>query len=77
MYLAPRMSLIEDLNIKQNESTSSIALIKTTIEDFEKQIKQVQTEKNAFILNNGICPCCGQKVEQSHISAITTFMEVQ
>ena len=40
-------------------------------------MKAVQKEKNAFILDNGICPCCGQKVEESHVSAITMFMEGQ
>lgn len=77
MHLEPQMSLIEELNLKYNKSTSSLASVKTVIKDFEKQIKKTQKEKNAFILNNGVCPCCGQKVEESHISAITTFMEVQ
>ena len=50
---------------------------KRVYKDTERQIKDAQKEKNSFILNNGICPCCGQKVEESHVSAITVFMEEQ
>lgn len=77
MRMIPKVSQISELESKQNESVESIAVIKRNIRNIENQIQKVQNEKNAFILDNGICPCCGQKVEESHISAITIFMEGQ
>ena len=73
--MVPKLDKIEDLKVAQECETQDIISIKNTIEQIEQQIKDVQQEKNTFILDNGICPCCGQKVKESHISAITTFME--
>ena len=73
--MVPKVAQITELEAQQDEAVQNIAGIKRTIKGIEKQIKQTQKEKNSFILDNGICPCCGQKVEESHISAITTFME--
>lgn len=75
--MIPKVNQITDLEIKQDKVVQNIAGTKCIIKDIEKQMKTVQQEKNSFILDNGICPCCGQKVEESHVSAITTFMEGQ
>lgn len=75
--MIPKMHQITELETKQDEAVKTIASTKRVVKGIEKQIKDVQQEKNSFILGNGICPCCGQKVEESHISAITTFMEGQ
>lgn len=77
MRMTPKLGQITELEIQQDNIVNSIANTKRVIKNIEKQIKDVQKEKNSFILGNGICPCCGQKVEESHISAITTFMEGQ
>lgn len=75
--MVPKMHQITELETKQDEAVKTIASTKRVVKGIEKQIKDVQQEKNSFILGNGICPCCGQKVEESHVSAITTFMEGQ
>ena len=77
LRMAPKILQITNLETKQNEEVQYIANLKRVTKDIEKQIKAVQKEKNSFILSNGICPCCGQAVEKSHVSAITTFMEGQ
>lgn len=77
MRMAPKLVQINELEAKQSEAVQNIATVKRAIKRFGKQIKDAQQEKNKFILSNGICPCCGQKVEESHVSAITTFMEGQ
>ena len=75
--MTPKLSQIRNLENKQDQEVQFIANLKRVIKDTERQIKDVQKEKNSFILDNGICPCCGQKVEESHVSAITVFMEEQ
>lgn len=75
--MIPKLAKIEDLTVAQECEVQDIASVKHTIKQIENQIKDTQQEKNTFILNNGICPCCGQKVEESHVSAITMFMEGQ
>lgn len=43
---------------------------------FKKQITKTNNEKLAFIIQHGICPCCGQSVStQEHATNISTFME--
>lgn len=77
LRMVPKVSQISELEVNQNEAVKNIAVIKRNVRNIENQIKEVQKDKNAFILENGICPCCGQKVEESHVSAITIFMEGQ
>jgi Tat protein secretion system quality control protein TatD with DNase activity len=55
----------------------SLAVLKRTVKRIESSIKSAQQEKNNFILTHGICPCCGQKVEETHVLSITEFMERQ
>jgi len=73
--MIPKVHQITELGERQDKEVQNIAGIKRTVKSIEKQIKDAQQEKNTFIVSHGICPCCGQKVEESHVSAITTFME--
>ncbi len=73
--MIPKEIQIADLELKQDAVAGSLAVLKRTVKRLKEQMKDVQQRKNAFILGNGLCPCCGQKVEESHIPAITTFME--
>ena len=77
MRIAPKVYQIKELEENQSNTVQNLATIKRTVKRFEKSIKDTQQEKNEFILSHGICPCCGQKVSESHVSAITTFMEGQ
>jgi len=75
--MAPKIIQIADIATKQSAVVDNIAILKRTTKKLDSQVKEAQQQKNAFILDNGICPCCGQKVEESHIPAITSFMEGQ
>jgi exonuclease SbcC len=75
MRMTPKLLEIDKLELVQDNVVKNLAVLKRTTKRFEENMKNVQQEKNQFILSHGICPCCGQKVEESHISAITTFME--
>lgn len=75
--LEPKLAEIRNLEFLQDGAAQNMAGMKRIIKNTEKKIKDAQQEKNEFILSHGICPCCGQKVEESHVSAITTFMEGQ
>jgi DNA repair exonuclease SbcCD ATPase subunit len=75
--MIPKMDQITGLDNQQSLTAHNIATIKRDIKNIKQDMKTVQDEKNSFILSHGICPCCGQKVDESHVSAITTFMEGQ
>ena len=75
--MIPKVGQNTELEIQQNNVVNSIANTKRVVRNIKQQIKGVQQDKNNFILSHGICPCCGQKVEESHVPAITTFMEGQ
>ena len=75
LHMIPKVSQIADLEIKQGDSVKKIAVVKKNIRNVQKQIKTVQNEKNLFIQDNGICPCCGQKVKEIHVPNIIKFME--
>lgn len=75
--MAPKLLEIDKLELVQDNVVKSLAVLKRTTKRLEESMKNVQQEKNEFILSHGICPCCGQKVEESHIPAIITFMEEQ
>lgn len=74
--LIPKIQSISELEKSQDKAAQDILTTKTFVKNIEKEMKKTQKEQNSFILNNGICPCCGQQVDKSHVSAITTFMEV-
>lgn len=75
--IAPKIIQNADLAQQQSIVVDKIAVLKRTTKGFEKSVKEAQQKKNEFILSHGICPCCGQKVEESHVPAIITFMEGQ
>ena len=75
--MIPKMNQIHSLDTECGLVTYDVETTKNNIASITQAIKDAQDEKNDFILKNGICPCCGQKVEKSHVSSITAFMEGQ
>jgi exonuclease SbcC len=73
--LIPKVNSITELENKQDKAAQDVLTTKTFVKNTEKEIKKVQKEKNSFILDNEICPCCGQRIDKSHVSTITNFME--
>ena len=73
--LIPKVNSITELENKQDKAAQDVLTTKTFVKNTEKEIKKVQKEKNSFILDNEICPCCGQQIDKSHVSTITNFME--
>ena len=68
------------ININVNNSDISIKNSKTgakkNIKSIKANITKIQKERNQFILDQGYCPCCGQKVyEAVHSNAIINFFE--
>lgn len=63
---------IDDLIKSTN---SDIIFYKTALANKTKQLQAEQENKNNFILNNGVCPCCGQAICDKQIANINTFME--
>ena len=76
-FTEPRIQDMQMLQEQQNTVVQEIAAHKKHMKTIKTSITKTQNEKNAFVVNFGICPCCGQKVEESHVAAITTFMEGQ
>lgn len=73
--LNPKMAEIIEIDKKINEANVSLVNAKREVKSVKTKITKTQNDKNKFIVDNGICPCCGQSVNDNHVSAITTFME--
>ena len=74
--LAPKVDEISDMDLRQIDLCKSVTTTKKNIKSIKANITKIQKERNQFILNQGYCPCCGQKVyEAVHSNAIINFFE--
>lgn len=73
--LQPKMSNMDDLDKKIGEANAAVVNAKRAVKSVKTQITKTQNEKNKFIVDSGICPCCGQPINDSHVASITNFME--
>lgn len=57
------------------DTTKTISGYKKQLKVFEKQIQSVEKDKLKAILDNGICPCCGQPVtSEEYAQHVNAFM---
>lgn len=74
--LAPKVDEISDMDLRQIDLCKSVTTTKKNIKSIKANITKIQKERNQFILDQGYCPCCGQKVyEAVHSDAIINFFE--
>ena len=74
--LAPKVNEISDMDLRQIDLCRSVTATKKNIKSIKANITKIQKERNQFILDQGYCPCCGQKVyEAVHSNAIINFFE--
>lgn len=74
--LAPKVDEISDMDLRQIDLCKSVTATKKNIKSIKANITKIQKERNQFILDQGYCPCCGQKVyEAVHSNAIINFFE--
>lgn len=74
--LAPKIDEISDMDLRQIDLCKSVTATKKSIKSIKANITKIQKERNQFILDQGYCPCCGQKVyEAVHSNAIINFFE--
>lgn len=74
--LAPKVDEISDMDLRQIDLCKSVTTTKKNIKSIKANITKIQKERNRFILDQGYCPCCGQKVyEAVHSNAIINFFE--
>lgn len=72
--LAPKVDEISDMDLRQIDLCKSVTATKKNIKSIKANITKTQKERNQFILDQGYCPCCGQKVyEAVHSNAIINF----
>lgn len=72
--LAPKIDEISDMDLRQIDLCKSVTATKKNIKSIKANITKTQKERNQFILDQGYCPCCGQKVyEAVHSNAIINF----
>ena len=72
--LAPKVDEISDMDLRQIDLCKSVTATKKNIKSIKTNITKIQKERNQFILDQGYCPCCGQKVyEAVHSNAIINF----
>ena len=74
--LTPKVDEISDMDLRQIDLCKSVTATKKNIKSIKANITKIQKERNQFILDQGYCPCCGQKVyEAVHSNAIINFFE--
>lgn len=74
--LAPKVDEISDMDLRQIDLCKSVTTTKKNIKSIKANITKIQKERNQFILDQGYCPCCGQRVyEAVHSDAIINFFE--
>ena len=74
--LAPKVDEISDMDLRQIDLCKSVTTTKKSIKSIKTNITKIQKERNQFILDQGYCPCCGQKIyEAVHSNAIINFFE--
>lgn len=73
--LQPKLDSMSELDKKINEANNAVVNAKRAVKSVKTQLTKTQNEKNQFIVDNGICPCCGQSINNTHVSSITSFME--
>ena len=74
--LAPKVDEISDMDLRQIDLCRSVTATKKSIKSIKANITKIQKERNQFVLDQGYCPCCGQKVyEAVHSNAIINFFE--
>lgn len=72
--LAPKIDEISNMDLRQIDLCKSVTATKKNIKSIKTNITKIQKERNQFILDQGYCPCCGQKVyEAVHSNAIINF----
>ena len=72
----PKIDLID--NISSNEESMKLECNghKKLIKSIKISITELQKERSKFVLDNGICPCCGQAVtDVTHSDSIINFFK--
>lgn len=59
---------------EEKEASSSMKLATKTMNEIKAVITETQKERTDYVLQNGVCPCCGQSVfDASHSELIIDF----
>lgn len=74
-HAKPMIERIAFIDMQEKTTNRDISDLKQWAEDVKKSIYKTQQERDQFILDNHICPCCGQEINDTHTKAITEFMK--
>lgn len=70
----PKIDLIDNISSNEESMKSECNGHKKLIKSIKTSITKLQKERSKFVLDNGICPCCGQAVtDVTHSDAIIDF----
>lgn len=70
----PKLDLIDELSVKEQTLKAELSSHKKFIKTLKTSITKTTKEQNKYVLDNGICPCCGQPVtETTHSESIINF----
>ena len=71
----PNLTTIKGLDLEKEVVVNGISITKKRARDIKEVVTKAKRERDKFILDNHICPCCGQEINDTHTEAITQFME--
>ena len=72
----PKIDLIDNISSNEESMKSECNGHKKLIKSIKISITELQKERSKFVLDNGICPCCGQAVtDVTHSDSIINFFK--
>ena len=71
----PSFTLTHEINLKVKTTTKEKKTNQKAVKDIQAKIFAAKEERDNLIVDNHICPCCGQEINDSHIEVIAEFMK--
>lgn len=79
-FVSKAEPMFQEIQIKKEQEKSIREIIensKKALESISSEIAETKEQRNSAVLDNQICPCCGQSINDSHVDSIVNFMKTK
>jgi len=71
----PVLKDIEKIDAQKTAAAHSISATKKQLKKIKSVIEEAKADRDVFIIENHLCPCCGQTINETHTQSISEFMK--
>ena len=71
----PILKAIEQIDAQKTAAAHSISTTKKQLKKIKSVVEEAKADRDIFIIENHLCPCCGQTINETHTQSITEFMK--